>query len=307
MNMATMNILGDWGTTRLRLFLMDGDRIVDRADGPGIGNLTSAPADTLFAVAGPLLERARVTDMTLCGMAGSRNGLLEVPYAVCPGDMATWANASQHMVRDGIDIVVAAGLACADARDAPDVMRGEETQIFGGMMLDTALAQGQRTVVLPGTHSKWASLENGKVQQFRTWMTGELFGLLRDHSTLARAGGSSGQETDHQDGFAHGLNRSRDGDVSGSLFEARSAQLRLSRSQGWALGYLSGLLIGCEIADARARLSGVSAVTLIGDPSLTILYRQALDAEGIISTYVDGSSAAIAGLMGLRTALRGTA
>lgn len=297
-------ILGDWGTTRLRLFLMADDRIVDRADGPGIGSLTGTPADTLLAVAAPLRAQAAVCDLTLCGMAGSRNGLVEVAYAACPGNPVAWASSAHRLSLDGLAIAVAAGMACTDRTGAPDVMRGEETQIFGALKLDPKLAHGHQLIVLPGTHSKWARLQDGQIHQFRTWMTGELFTLLRDHSTLGRAGGVTGSDEEQRAGFAHGLDRAKAGDLGGALFEARSAQLRQDKSLGWAHGYLSGLLIGREIADAKERLGAYAAVTLIGETSLTALYQQALDASGATSACIDGGSAAIAGLQYVRSALR---
>lgn len=288
-----MTILGDWGTTRLRLFRVEDGAIVDRLDGPGIGQLAGSPAETLAATLAPWREAARASGVLLCGMAGSRNGLVEVPYTACPADVALWRESLSTVDVDGIAVSVAPGLSTANFSGHADVMRGEETQIFGAAALDAALGKGRAMLVLPGTHSKWAELIDGRVERFHTFPTGELFALLRDHSTLTRAGtDSAGRE----EGFADGLARAGTGLIAG-LFEARAAQLTEGKSLGWALGLLSGLLIGGEIAEALT-LAGEKPerIALIGDPGLSALYRQAAEKHGLAVTHLDGDACAIAGL-----------
>ena len=288
-----MTILGDWGTTRLRLFRLEGSAIVDRLDGPGIGQLAGSPAETLAVTLAPWRETARASGVLLCGMAGSRNGLVEVPYAHCPADAALWRTSLSTVDVDGIAVSVAPGLSTANFAGHSDVMRGEETQIFGAAAIDPALAAGRAMIVLPGTHSKWAELIDGRVERFHTFPTGELFALLRDHSTLTRAGtDAAGRE----EGFADGLARAGTGLIAG-LFEARAAQLIEGKSLGWALGLLSGLLIGGEIAEALALAGDTPArIALIGDPGLSALYRQAAEKHGLTVTHIDGDACAIAGL-----------
>jgi len=60
-------------------------------------------------------------------------------------------------------------------------MRGEECQLYGLWLRD----KSDRRAVLPGTHSKWAEIENGKVTRFQTYMTGELFAQLNATGTIA--------------------------------------------------------------------------------------------------------------------------
>ena len=288
-----MTILGDWGTTRLRLFRTESGAIVDRLDGPGVGQLAGSPAETLAATLAPWREAARASGVLLCGMAGSRNGLVEVPYAPCPADVALWRESLSTVDVDGVAVSVAPGLSTANFAGHADVMRGEETQIFGATALDPALAKGRAMVVLPGTHSKWAELIDGRVERFHTFPTGELFALLRDHSTLTRAGTDS---TGREAGFAAGLARAGTGVIAG-LFEARAAQLIEGKSLGWALGLLSGLLIGSEFAEALV-LAGYppSRIALIGDPGLSALYTQAAERHGLTVSHFDGDACAIAGL-----------
>jgi 2-dehydro-3-deoxygalactonokinase len=290
-------VVGDWGTTRMRLFRISGGAVVDRADGPGIGALTGAPADALRAAIAPWRAIGEPGRILLCGMAGARGiGLAEAPYAECPADAATWARTARHIAVDGIPVAIAAGMACGDDPSRPDVMRGEETQAFGALRLQPGLAEGARLFALPGTHSKWVRLRDGGIRDFHTFPTGELYALLREHSTLVRAGDDDGDE---EAGFETGLARARDASgLLGALFLARSAQLRAGRSRGWALGYLSGLLIGSEVGEALGQnnASVDAPVVLIGAPALTARYARALQDHGVASEALDGEACALAGL-----------
>jgi 2-dehydro-3-deoxygalactonokinase len=284
-------IFGDWGTTRLRLFRSAPDGAIEQLAGPGIGQLVASPAETLLTALAPWRETG-VERILLCGMAGSRNGLIEVPYAVTPADLRDWAAAAATITIEGLRVDVAAGLSGANFAGRPDVMRGEEAQLFGALAVDPALARGRHLVVLPGTHSKWTELVDGRVARFHTFPTGEVFALLSNHSTLTRAGtDTAGREAGFADGVAGG------GGVLARLFEARAAQLIEGRSHGWALGFLSGLLIGGEIDEALALLGTTpDSVTLIGDPGLSRLYGQAGVARDLALRTMDGDACAIAGL-----------
>ncbi|PTQ13092.1 2-dehydro-3-deoxygalactonokinase [Sphingomonas oleivorans] len=292
-------ILGDWGTSRLRLFRMRGEEIVDRADGPGIGALNGTPAAALVAAVAPWRGEGAMS-VTLCGMVGSRNGLVEVPYAACPATLAEWREATLSLSIEGLDIMIAPGLKTRNWLGAPDVMRGEETQIFGAIAGDPALGRGRHLIVLPGTHSKWAAIVDGRVERFHTFPTGEFFALLRDHSTLARAGA---REEGRDEGFDTGLARSAEFDgLLAAIFEARSAQLLDGRSHGWALGYLSGLLLGHEAGEGLRLLGDrPERILMIGDPGLTALYRRAFAARGIQTLDLDGNGCSIAGLIALQS------
>lgn len=292
-----MMIFGDWGTSRLRLFLHDGRAVVDRTDAPGIGMLQVPPLEALLSAIGPWVDRHGAMNVTLCGMVGSRNGLVEVPYVPCPVDIGAWAARKFELSAEGLVIQIASGLSCTSPVGTPDVMRGEETQIFGALCLDAGRMQGRHLFVLPGTHSKWAAVEGGQVTAFHTFPTGEMFTLLRDHSTLTRAGDN---DEDGDAGFSAGLERAWGGPgLLSLLFEARSAQLLEGRSRGWALGLLSGLLIGREITDALEIFGSVGDVAIIGDPTLTRLYRQAFSACGMTATDLDGNTCALTGLKAL--------
>lgn len=291
MNQAT--IFGDWGTTRLRLFRKGGDGTFDQLVGPGIGQLVSSPDQALLSTLAPWLDRGALGEVLLCGMAGSRNGLIEVNYATTPAGVRDWAHTTTSVPIAGVRVRVAGGLSGANFSGHPDVMRGEEAQLFGALALDPRLATGRHILVLPGTHCKWVEMRDGVVERFHTFPSGEVFAILSAHSTLTRAGtDGAGREQ----GFADGLERATDG-LLGHLFEARAAQLLAGRTHGWALGFLSGLLIGSELREAASLLGrAFSAITLIGDPALSDIYHQAASHRGLNVTMLDGDACAIAGL-----------
>ncbi|BBD00538.1 MULTISPECIES: 2-dehydro-3-deoxygalactonokinase [Sphingobium] len=293
--MTRFAVIGDWGTSRLRLFRIEQEAIVARRDGPGIGAVGRAAEAAFADTIAPWLDDGTPESITLCGMVGARDGWVEAPYADCPADAATWRQTAVRFDWRGAPLAIMAGLACEGEDGIPDVMRGEETQIFGALALDPALATGRHLIVLPGTHNKWSLVEDGRIISFRTMPTGELFALLRDQSTL----GPKVEPTDPAEeaaGFAEGLERAGDAKLLQSLFAARAMRLRSGRSGDWALGYLSGLLIGCEIAEIMTTLSGADGVVLIGDKRLSARYAQALDAREIMSRALDGDGCALAGL-----------
>jgi 2-dehydro-3-deoxygalactonokinase len=288
-------VIGDWGTSRLRLFRVQDGSITARRDGPGIGTV-GRDAEAAFAdCMAPWLEDGAPTDIRLCGMVGARDGWVEAPYADCPADASAWRAAVVRFDWRGAPLSIMAGLACMSADGVPDVMRGEETQIFGAIARDPALGRGRYLIVLPGTHNKWSMVEDGRVLSFRTIPTGELFALLRDQSTL----GPRIEDADpaqEAEGFAEGLARGGEGRLLSSLFAARSMRLRAGRPVGWAPGYLSGLIIGCEIAEIRSALGSVDDIVLIGDARLSARYAQALAAQGLSSRLLDGDACSLAGL-----------
>lgn len=289
------NVIGDWGTSRLRLFRVEGGHIVDRRDGVGIGAI-DGNAEAAFADAiGPWLADGMPQSIELCGMVGARDGWVEAPYATCPADAESWRTGAIRFDWRGVPVSVMAGLTCVAEDGIPDVMRGEEAQIFGAFAVDPGLAQGRRLIVLPGTHNKWVLVEEGRVIAFRSMPTGELFALLRTQSTLGPkdATGDAGQEAL---GFAEGLARANEGGLIGSMFAARSMRLRAGRSADWALGYLSGLLIGSEVGEALRLFAVEGSVTLIGDARLSARYAQALEARGVPARLMDGDACALAGL-----------
>jgi len=287
-------VFGDWGTSRLRLFRMEGGAPVHRVDGPGIAEAGPRAAEVL-RVALAELGGPKPDAVLLCGMAGARGALIEAPYVPCPARVPEWVAAAASLRLDDIAVTVAAGLSCRNWNGGADVMRGEETQLFGAMRLRPDLAEGEHLVIHPGTHAKWIRLAGGAVERFHTVPTGELFALLTRHSTLLRAGTGEGEAGD---GFAHGMERAAAGGLLPGLFEVRAAQLIDQRSAAYAKAFLSGLLIGAEVNGLERMLGRLGTVTLIGDPALTAEYARALDGRRAIEL-MDGEACARAGLAAL--------
>src|SRR5450432_3790284 len=181
-------IAGDWGTSRLRLYLCDaGGHVLARGEGEG----AAVPdcAGRFAAAALPWDKAYGVLPAILSGMVGSTIGWREVPYLKCPARPETIAAAALRFEAAGRTIAILPGLSCRGKTGAPDVMRGEETQILGALRLHSRLAKGRHVFCLPGTHAKWAVVSDGAVTQFQTALSGELYELLRRHSVLARDGG----------------------------------------------------------------------------------------------------------------------
>jgi 2-dehydro-3-deoxygalactonokinase len=285
---------GDWGTSRLRLFLCDAaGGVLARADGPGAAE-AGAQAAEIFA--GQTGEWDAALPAILCGMVGSTIGWREAAYLKCPVAADEIARGTLRFESSGRRIVIVPGLSCTNASGLFDVMRGEETQLLGALRLRQELARGRHLFCLPGTHAKWALVEDGKVIRFQTGLSGELFALLSAHSVLAR--GADAVDGGHP-AFAEGLNVARTQTEAGLLhllFSTRSRQLAGEIPTAQAASYLSGLIIGEDVAAASRLFAPHGPVTLICTPELAALYGQALAAHGIASSAVTGDAAALAGL-----------
>ena len=308
-----VRIFGDWGTSHLRLFLCRGDHVLDQREGPGIGVLSAQPDRGDFAA---ILAKL-MTDWTrdrgrlpvyFSGMVGSRNGWREAPYVPCPADSRALAASVLRFESSGQPISIAPGVQCTNPRGVPDVMRGEETQIVGALSENPQLAKGRHVLGLPGTHTKWVLVEDGQIASFQTSFAGELYALLRDHSTLARAGGTAADDDTsmHRDSFDLGLTRSRQlagVPLSHVLFEIRSRQLIEGLPRSAALAVLSGLIIEQDVSGAlplfESVLSKSRTLHLIGAPHLLELYRQAFSAHQVTAHPIDVTKATLTGLQRL--------
>lgn len=285
----------DWGTSSLRVARIAPDgRVVEQRD--SARGILTVPAGefpaVLHATCGDWLQDPD----TLClvsGMAGSRQGWREAAYCPCPagfGELAralTWIEAGR--------IALVPGLSC-ERDGVPDVIRGEEVQVFGAMDL-LGVTEGE--FVLPGTHSKWVRVAQGRVQSFATSMSGEFYALLRQHSILGRTMPAEDGPPD-DDAFVRGV---RHAQASGSLlraaFSARTLAL-FDRVPAQALAsYLSGLVIGEEL---RLRPQDVRHVVLVASPSLTARYALAFATLGVTTRSL-GAEATWHGLAALARTL----
>lgn len=266
----------DWGTTSFRAYRLDGQRVMDRLALPlGILAVPAGGfADALQGAIAPWLM-AGERHVLMSGMVGSRQGWVEAPYLPCPAAAADLANAAVRIPFGGTEVLLVPGLSCADPAGVPEVMRGEEVQTVGALAGTLTAAGTFAQVCLPGSHSKWARIEDGQISQFSTHMTGEAFAALRDHTILGRL--MQDHAASDNKAFEQGLRRSADpGGLLHHLFGTRTLGLFNALTEAAAPSYLSGLLIGHEV-----RAASPDGVTLVvGDPALSRRYVHAIELLG---------------------------
>jgi 2-dehydro-3-deoxygalactonokinase len=263
----------DWGTSSLRAArLGDGGQVLEERSAPR-GILTVAPGEfpsVLQSLCGDWRDGG--TPTLVSGMAGSRQGWQEAAYCACPAGADDLAG-KLSWVEPGRTAIVP-GLSCEHA-GVPDVMRGEETQVFGALAL---LGRRDARIVLPGTHSKWVQVRAGRVESFATSMTGEVYALLRTHSILARMMPAEDAALD-ETAFLQGVSQAQAvGSLLATAFSARTLAL-FERMPAAALpSYLSGLVIGEELRAQAAVADG--EVVIVAAPALAERYAMALRARG---------------------------
>ena len=277
----------DWGTSSLRGARLDESGRVLEEKGAPLGILNVPNGDFAGVFETQFADWMKPgTRCLISGMAGSRQGWAEAPYVACPAGPDELAQHLHWIERDRIALVP--GLSDTQG-DVPDVMRGEEVQIFGAVQL-AGLADG--LFVLPGTHSKWATVRRGKVMGFRTFMTGEVYGLFAQHSILARTLDANAPLDEAA--FRRGVARAGDGDgLLHNAFGVRALGLFGRLSPAESASYLSGLLIGEELGQQPLPSDG--EVIVIGASALVARYSLALGERGAkVRTF--GAEATWAGL-----------
>ena len=266
----------DWGSSSLRAFRLvrDGRIVERRRSDQGLLN-----ADGRFAeVLGTLIDGWNDSLVVLAGMVGSRQGWMEVPYVQAPAGLREIAAGMRRLESAAIrrELWLVPGLSCADAHGVPDVMRGEETQLCALLPL---LGPGTHTVLLPGTHSKHVRVVDGHIEGFSTFMTGELFAVLRQHSLLGRMMVDAPHDAT---AFAEGVVMAeRDGSLLHQLFSVRTRALFDQLQPAQLASYLSGLLIGTELQDIDAESAPVHVIAADG---LADAYLSALALAGRSAT-----------------------
>ena len=287
----------DWGTSRVRAWLLNaaGEPLAEAASDDGIGRLDGGHA----AAFEKLVAAWPPAPAIMAGMIGSRQGWREVPYVPCPATTADIANGMTRFETDrGRAVTIVPGIAIRSGDG--DVLRGEETQIVGLMAGEPGFAG---TVVLPGTHSKWARVYKGTIVDFQTYMTGELFELLSQRSILRHSVADGGAEVSTSPAFASAIRQTA---IEGlpflaSLFPVRARQLLTDVAPADNFAHLSGLVIGGEIAAARAmgRLKPDDAIRIVGAKSLARAYGQAMAIAGFPTETLDGDRLVRRGLADL--------
>jgi 2-dehydro-3-deoxygalactonokinase len=305
--MSERGIIGiDWGSTGFRAYRFgdDGTILETKSGIKGIKSVApDADRDAAFTAIfreelGNWLTRG-IDRVILSGMITSRNGWVETPYAKAPATEADLARNVVTRTVDGIELSFLPGVSVS--APVADVMRGEEVQVFGA-----DLGVRPSLVVLPGTHSKWAHIADGRIENFATFVTGELFDLLRNKSLV---GGLAVGDDFHELAFLGGVDEALDdtaqsGGLVRRLFGARASVLVAGKAPTEVSSYLSGLLIGNEIREADRMFGAVDRVSIIGSEVLEMRYALAMKRAGIDTTTAIKDAAArglyrIAGQLGL--------
>lgn len=268
----------DWGTSSLRAFLISagGEVLESVSSGEGIMQIPDRNFDAVFDRAVGLLPSTGALPIVVSGMITSRNGWIETPYVTMPtGPELLAQSLVPHQSRSGALIHFVTG-ATTEHIGGPDVMRGEETQIIGS----AAIGLSDGVFVMPGTHSKWVHVADGKIQDFATYMTGEIFASLKDHTIL---GTLMEKSPFNIPAFKQGVSAAQDrqANLLHDLFHVRTLPLMGKLKKTETADFLSGLLIGNEIAAALLDNHTAKTVTIVGRSDLADRYAIALEEAGV--------------------------
>ena len=270
----------DWGTSSFRLWLIDraGGVLGERrshegmmaAGKPGFAAVLQSHLEAVGAKAG--------LPVIVCGMAGARQGWVEAGYVDTPAPLASILAHAVPVPGQDRDIRILPGIAQRDP-GAPDVMRGEETQLLGALGMD---ATGESIVCMPGTHSKWVRVNGRTVERFATFMTGELFDAVSQHTILSHAVAGAGEAIDIE-AFKSAATAAFETPAfaANRLFQVRSGQLLYGGTPSAAREKISGTLIGLELAAGLAGEVPTSGITLIASGRLQMLYQSALETVSV--------------------------
>ncbi len=299
--MVSRYLAADWGSTNLRLWLVQDGVVLKRAGSPfGITRMQDRSfAEVLHALMREMQVLPEdITQLYIAGMAGSNLGWKEAAYLPCPVPLNALSGSLTPVdpgwpARAGIIPGV-----CVAGPEGADVMRGEETQILGAVQ-----ASRSALLVLPGTHCKWAQVQDNVIRGFSTVMTGELFDVLRHHSLLGRGVPAGAfQAGAFEAGVAAGLAAT---DTLTELFTVRAKFILRHLAAEAVDDYLSGLLIGGEVRDMRLRFDAApgAEVTLVGSGTLFTRYEKALRQAGLLPVGVDAETAILNGIRKIHDAL----
>jgi 2-dehydro-3-deoxygalactonokinase len=296
----------DWGTTHRRAWRFAADALAGRAD-DAQGLIACAPH-----FARSLSELLRQLDVepdatiVMSGMVGSASGWQEVPYLDAGTPLDELPYRLQRVARPDAPpgAFIVPGVCWRGESGAVDVMRGEETQLFGAQQLLGNRSDGW--YLLPGTHSKWVQLQAGRVQWMRTYLSGELFGLLRERGTLSaimRAGEPGGElAAQEQAAFEQGVAASADAALSHALFAARARVVTGALAPDLGAAFVSGALLGAEWNDMARSLEKAASVRMIGEARLCAHHARCAALLGFSTETLDGAAVQAAAWSQLRKA-----
>lgn len=275
----------DWGTSHFRLKWVDHGRVVTEfCDENGCKRLLQAASASSAESRAQVFENhlqlalkqvvasqpIKPIPLLISGMASSTIGWMELPYAAAPIRL-DGSNLRTELVSWNHPSFVAGTYLISGVATDREIMRGEETEAIGLLSLVSNLPD-ELILILPGTHSKHLHLSGGVLRSIRTYMTGELYAVLSQHSVLAASVDSNALFD--PDGFRSGLRAAKVEGFAASLFQTRTGQILKNRSPRQNASFLSGLLIGAELGDLSR--SEPPDIFLGGAARLRELYQKAL-------------------------------
>lgn len=236
--------------------------------------------ESIRNLAGRLSVSLEGVPLLLSGMASSSAGMAELPYRALPFliDRDELITRSIPAGKDfSHPVLLISGLT-----NGRDVMRGEEVQLIGclqggmpgraaagqsdggkgyapgGSAGEKGDASGDREVgasagdglyIFPGTHSKHILVKERAIVDFTTYMTGEFFGLLSQHSLLSGSVEAAPElpSEDAMRSFRQGVLDAVGTNLLHAAFRVRTNDLFGTLSKKENFHYLSGLLIGTEL------------------------------------------------------------
>lgn len=290
--MTSRYIAIDWGSTNLRAWLCQGEQCLEsRQSAAGVTRLNGKSPEAVLAEV-TRNWRDSATPVVMAGMVGSNVGWKIAPYLPVP---AHFSAIGEQLTSVGDNIWIIPGL-CVSRDDNHNVMRGEETQLLGARTLSLS-----SVYVMPGTHCKWVQADAEQIHDFRTVMTGELHHLLLAHSLV---GAGLPEQAPSAAAFSAGLARGiASPDVLPQLFEVRASHVLGNLPREQVSEFLSGLLIGAEVASMREFVGHEQAVTIVAGAALTSRYEQAFRAIGREVSTVSGDTAFQAGIRSIAHAV----
>ncbi|MEM9785297.1 MAG: 2-dehydro-3-deoxygalactonokinase [Pseudomonadota bacterium] len=288
----------DWGTSNMRAWAMSasGTVLAEARSDKGMSALTRDEFEPeLLRTIGSWINGP--TTVVACGMVGSRQGWVEAPYAAVPCPALPDGFAQAPVSHPDLRVHVISGIK---QTNPADVMRGEETQIAGFLARNK---NWDGVICLPGTHTKWVHVSANEVVSFQTFMTGELFATISEHTVLRHSIATEGWDDDaFTTAVADGMARPER--LAARLFSLRAEGLLNDLPGTSARARLSGLLIGAELAAAKPYWLG-QQIAVIGAGGLSKLYVDALAAQHAPATQVQGDAITIAGLTAAYRRLKG--
>ena len=285
-------LIVDWGTTNFRVFLMDknGDLVKKKELALGLLHVKDGDfANALEGVLSEWLDNYQSLPIIMAGMVGSLQGWFNVDYVQTNVDTNSLAeNSYKFILPWGAPATIIPGVTHKLSDDRYDVMRGEEVQVFG---LSKLIGKTLFNAILPGTHSKHIRVVNGKITELLSFMTGELFSVITEHTILGKG---LPEQKDSAEAFLRGVKESKTDKLTNVLFAARTHRLFNNISDNEVYSYLSGLLIGNELHNLSS-----SHVYMVGGEKLCSKYKLACSALSIAFTYVNGDECFLAGMADL--------